>query len=117
MDTTYRNEPWYEYTRKSSIKRALAENDLNTVRSISNFYYKFSGIYRRVCDYIAFLYRYDWYAVPEIYDGTDIKEEKILKEFAKLLTFLDNSYIKKKCGDIALDVIINGCYYGYLIPS
>jgi len=62
------------------------------------------------------MYRYDWYIVPEILDDT-VKEEKVLKDFSKLLNFLDNSYIKKVCGEMALKVLIDGCYYGYLVPS
>ena len=60
------------------------------------------------------MYRYDWYIVPEILDD-EVKEDKVLKDFSKLLNFLDNSYIKKICGDMALKVIVNGCYYGYLV--
>ena len=47
------------------------------------------------------MYRYDWYLVPEIFDDS-IKEEKVLKDFSKMLNFLDNSYIKKVCGEMAL---------------
>jgi hypothetical protein len=54
--------------------------------------------------------------VPEVYDDAT-KEEKILKDFSKVLNYLDNSYLKKMCGDIALEVIKNGCYYGYMIDS
>ena len=86
------------------------------MRNISNFYYSISGIYQRVCNYFAFLYRYDWYVVPEIYDKA-IKEDKIMKDFSRILNFLDNSYIKKICGDIALEVIKNGAYYGYIVPN
>lgn len=34
-----------------------------------------------------------------------------------MLNYFDNSYIKKICGDIALQVVKNGCYYGYIVPS
>jgi hypothetical protein len=34
-----------------------------------------------------------------------------------MLHYLDNSHIKKICGDIALEVIKKGAYYGYLVPS
>lgn len=106
--------PRFPYTDKATIIRAIMEKDLPTLRAISNFYYNTSGIYERVCNYFAFLYRYDWYVVPEIYDE-NLKEDKILKDFSKILNFLDNSYIKKACGDIALEVIKNGCYYGYAV--
>jgi hypothetical protein len=60
------------------------------------------------------MYRYDWYIVPEVYDD-NVKEEKLIGDFHRILNYLDNSYIKKLCGDIALEVVKNGAYYGYVI--
>ena len=96
--------------------KALIDKDIPALRAISNFYYQTSGIYERVCNYFAFLYRYDWYVVPEIYDDK-VKEEKVLTDFSKVLNYLDNSYLKKILGDIALKVLKDGCYYGYIFPS
>ncbi|WP_291632096.1 hypothetical protein [Clostridium sp.] len=62
------------------------------------------------------MYRYDWYIVPEVYDET-IKNDKVMKDFSKLLTYLDNSYIPKVCNEIALNVVKNGAYYGYIVDS
>lgn len=101
---------------KRFILKALYEKDVVLLREISNYFYRTSGIYSRLCNYAAFLYRYDWYIVPEIKDEKS-KEEKILTEFNELLDFLDNSHIKRLCGKIALDVIKNGVYYGYIVPS
>ena len=101
---------------KNVIYRAIADNDVQQLREISNYFYKTSGIYQRTCNYFATLYRYDWYVVPEIYDE-NIKEDKIVGDFNKVLNYLDNSYIKKVCGEIALSVIKNGAYYGYVVDS
>lgn len=101
---------------KGMVLQALAEKDLPTLRMISEYFYNVSGIYQRACNYFAQLYRYDWYLIPEVFDES-VKEDKILKDFSKVLSFLDNSYIKKACGDIALKVVKNGCYYGMLVPS
>jgi hypothetical protein len=46
-----------------------------------------------------------------------VKESKILTDFAKTLNYLDNSNIRKICGEIALSVIKDGAYYGYIIPT
>ena len=108
--------PRHPYGDKSLIFKAIAEKDIPLLRLISNFFYNTSGIYSRVCNYFAFLYRYDWYMVPQI-DDDAAKEEKILKDFNKLLNYFDNSNIKKICGDIALAVIKNGAYYGYLVKN
>ena len=104
------------YANKAVIMSALADNNLEDLRNISNFYYNLSGIYQRICNYFAFLYRYDWYVVPESV-GEDVKEDKVLKDFAKVLNYLDNSNVRKICGDIALSVIKEGAYYGYIVPS
>ena len=73
-------------------------------------------MYERLCKYFAGLYRYDWYVTPYVIDD-NAKSEKILADFSKALDFLDESNIKKLCNDIALSVIVNGCYYGYIIPT
>lgn len=104
------------YANKAQIIKALADKDAVTLRAISNYFYRTSGIYSRVCNYFATLYRFDWYLVPEVYDKS-VKEEKVLEEFRKILTYLDNSYVKKVCADIALNVIVNGAYYGCIVEG
>ena len=101
---------------KPLILKALAEQDIPLLREISNYFYRTSGIYQRVCNYFATLYRYDWYIVPEVYDQS-VAEDKIVGDFARILNYLDNSYIKKVCADMALEVIKNGAYYGYIIEN
>lgn len=101
---------------KRELYKAIMTNDYVTLREFSRFFYKTSGIYQRLCQYVSFMYRYDWYIVPEVFDDS-VKEEKILKDFSKMLNFLDNSYIKRICGQMALKVLIDGCYYGYIVPS
>ena len=105
-----------QYGDKGLVLRAMGERNLPLMRDISNYFYNTNGIYSRVCDYFAYLYRYDWYIVPEIFDET-VKSEKVLNDFNKILNFLDNSHLKQKCGEIALQVIKNGAYYGYIVPS
>ena len=40
-----------------------------------------------------------------------------MKDFYKVLDFLDHTNIRKICGDIALEVVKNGAYYGYIVVS
>lgn len=101
---------------KKIVLHALITRDVEALRAISNSFYVSNGIYQKVCNYVANLYRYDWYVVPEIYDEK-AKEEKIVKEFVSILNYLDNTHIKQLCGDIALNVVKNGAYYGYLIEG
>lgn len=102
---------------KGEVLKALYEKDMPRLREISNHFYHLSGVYQRACDYYANLYRYDWYVVPEIYDDEKLNEEKIISDFISRLGYLDNSHIKKMCGEIALKVILNGAYYGYILEE
>lgn len=103
---------------KKLILKALADQDIPTLRKISNYFYRTSGIYQRACNYFATMYRYDWYIVPEVYvDKEKANVENILKDFTRILGYLDSSYIEKTCGDIALEVLKNGAYYGYIAES
>ena len=106
-----------QFGNKCFILKAIGERDLPLMREISNYFYNTSGIYSRVCDYFAYLYRYDWYIVPEVFDESAKTIEKALTDFDKIMSYLDNSHIKKLCGDIALEVIKNGAYYAYIVPS
>ena len=121
---------------KSNVLKAINDNDIETMRQISNFFYATSGIYKRLCRYMAYLYKYDWFITPYIdecqglldtsaglYDTAEDEaaNEKVRKKqfsnFFKILKFFDEFQIKRFCGKIALKVIKNGCYYGYLIPQ
>ncbi len=101
---------------KKFVLNAISKYDLETMREISNFFYKTSGIYSRLCRYMAFLYRYDWMITPYIIDDS-APEDKILRNFSKTLSYMDNCNIKKILGEIALKVITNGCYYGYIVET
>lgn len=98
---------------KEQVLRAIHYGDLERMRDISNYFYKISGIYQRLCRYMAYMYRYDWLVTP--YYSDLIKPDKLLDGFNKVLTYLDKFEAKKFFGDVALKVIKNGCYYGYLI--
>ena len=96
--------------------QAIVQRDYKKLRQISDFFYAASGIYQSVCNYFAFLYRYDWYIYPENVKES-AKSEKVIEEYTKLLTYLDGTYIKKLCGDIALKVVKYGSYYGYIVDT
>ena len=103
--------------KKDNVLKAINTCDYEQMRQISNFFYKTSGIYSRLCRYMAYLYRYDWMVTPYINDENEKTNEKVLEDFYKVLLYLDNFEIKKFFGEVALKVIRNGCYYGYLIPQ
>lgn len=104
------------YGDKNFILNAINRHDYATLRQISNYFYEASGIYARLCKYMAFLYRYDWFVTPfSEKDITTSTESKILKDFSKVLNYLDNSDIKRLFGNIALEVMKTGTYYGIIL--
>lgn len=103
------------YGDKEFILRAIYKKDYETLREISKYFYESSGIYYRLCRYLAFLYRYDWFVTPYANDINKVNENKILNDFAKVLLYMDKSDIKKMLGDMALEIIKTGVYYGIAI--
>lgn len=101
---------------KENIMRALHTNNLPELRRFSNFFYKNSGIYARLCKYMAYLYKYDWLVTPIIVKK-ELKNEKVVEGFYKALALLDEFNPKKQFGDIALKIMRNGAYYGYQVES
>ncbi len=103
-------------SNKQIVLQAINDNNLEKMREISNFFFRVSGIYSRLCRHFAYLYRYDWFMIPYIKDEK-VKKDKLIKDFSDALTYLDNFQIKNFLGEVALKVIKNGCYYGYIIED
>ncbi len=101
---------------KANVLRAIGTYDLPTMREISRFFYRTSGVYYRIVRYLAFIYRYDWFVTPYVNDEK-IKTEKLLDGFYKSLNSLDNFGVKKTLGEIALQALLEGAYYGYKIKT
>ena len=106
---------------RDRIDKSLEREDVAALRQISQFFYRKSGIYERLCNYMAAMYRYDWFLVPQIYDqkliSTEPGKKKIMEGWWKASRFIDNCHLKQMFTDIALKVIRDGCYYGYMLVN
>ena len=103
------------YASKDYVLQAISSQDYESMRAISNYFYENSGIYYRLCRYMAYIYRFDWYVTPYIDDIDKEKEGKILKDFSKVLLYLDRSDLKKIFRNISLAIMKDGAYYGILV--
>ena len=101
---------------KERVTKAIASGDIEFMREASEFFFKVSGIYARLCKHLSNFYRYDWYIVPHVLSDS-IKPDKILDGFYKNLFYVDNFKAKQFFGDVALKVMRQGCYYGYKIQD
>lgn len=104
------------FSDKCFVLQAINRMDYDAMRQISDFYYKTSGIYKRLCTYLAYMYKYDWMIVPYVSDE-DYDNKKLIKNFHQALNYCDNFELKSFFGETALKVIRYGCYYGYLIET
>lgn len=91
---------------------AIERKDLKYLRQVSRDFYDLSGIYRRLCQYMAYLPTYDWLVVPYILQQNKINSEKLLQDFNKTLLLLDNMKIKNTFSNISLKILKNGAFYG-----
>ena len=100
------------YRNKLFILDALASNKADLLRKISRYYYRTNGIYQKIINYCASMYRFDWYISSESV-SENANEEKIVKNFINTLSFFDNSNIKATCQQFALNILLDGLYYVY----
>ena len=97
-------KPKQRRMKRAQIERAIENQDIKQIRAISQYFFTTSGIYQRMCRYMAFLYTYDWFVTPVRYDAS-IPDGKVIEGFAKATRFLDNCELKKTFGNIALKVV------------
>lgn len=110
---------------KNYILQQITNRNIDSLAEISRYYYQTSGIYSRLCRYMAYLYKYDWKVTPYInapelvVDEDDMERnvkinKKITKSFNKVLHCLDIFNVKKNLNEIAIKTVVNGVYYGYI---
>jgi len=101
---------------KENILQAIARGDIETMRSASEFYFKISGIYSRLCKHLANFYRYDWTITP-FTPSDKVTPDKIIDGFNKSSYYLNEFGVKEFFSEVALKVMRRGCYYGYIIQD
>ena len=101
---------------KEQVVKALQQNNLRELRRFSKIFFRTSGIYSRLCRYMAYLFKYDWFVTP-VMNREKAKQKVVVENWYKALDYLDESNLKILFGKIALNVIKEGCYYGYLLED
>lgn len=101
---------------KEDVEKAIERKNIVELRRISNLFFAKSGIYSRLCRYMAYLFKYDWFITP-VRLSTTVKDAKVIEGWYKSSLYLENSKLKRNFGDIALKVIREGCFYGYRVDQ
>ena len=95
------NRRYQKILDRERIERAIENQDLEALRSISNYFCGKSGIYSRLCRYMAYLFKYDWFIIPHRFDEK-ISTDKVIEGWVKSSIFLENSNLKQEFGRISL---------------
>ena len=81
---------------KKQVLMAINTGNIEMMREISNFFYKTSGIYARLCRYMAYLYKYDWFITPYIENCEGLLDQDSgLGDVGAVQTEADNKARKK----------------------
>lgn len=98
---------------RERLERALTQEDSAEIREISRHFFKVNGTYSRAVYYLSWLPTYDSLVVPVVMKE-NVSKERIMSEFMGTLNFLEKMRLKTVFKEIALDVVVDGIYYGYL---
>lgn len=98
---------------RKKLQNALSAGDQKSLRELSRHFFKISGTYSRAAYYMSWLPTYDSLLVPVVLKDT-VSKERIMSELISALNFLENMKVKTSLKEIALDVVVDGIYYGYL---
>lgn len=102
----------FKYT-KEQVKRIIESQDPDRIREVSDYFFKASGIYKRIIWLFSGMFNFDNIVIPHLKDQ-GYPENKLINDFQKVLDFVDNLFIKNLLKNITFSVFKDGVYYGYL---
>jgi len=98
----------FKYTEETVI-RALENNNITSLRNISNYFFNVSGEYRRILQYFSSILTFDYLVIPRSYDDS-VDYQKPLE---KVLKYTDNANIKESSRFITFITLLDGVFFGY----
>lgn len=97
--------------------RSYIENPANNeknLREMSRFFYRVSTPYWRLIQYYSQLHLFYWTITPHLdFTGT-VKQDKILKDYYKVLQFLVNMNLEHEMRKALTSVFKDGVFYGFV---
>lgn len=111
------NDWRYKYGSRVSYERgeisdAIANQDVDTLREISRYFYSSNTSYERVIDHFTGMFLYYRYFTLKNTDGVD--NEIILKKYERGLRMLDHLCDGGTIRTMVTYVFVDGAFYGYV---
>lgn len=104
--TQYTKENYRRYIEN------IASNESN-IRGMSNFLYRASMPYRRFINYLSDIPLFYWNLIPQIDATGNVSNDKILKNYYKVLQNLNNMSIPHEMRKVLNTTIREGIFYGF----
>lgn len=101
----------YSFTA-TDIRSALDNQDISTLRRMSNYFYYNSGAYRRLVEYFGGILTNDYLVIPHISEE-DVDNKALQKSLDTVAEYLRASNTKETCSMISRAVVKDGAFYGY----
>jgi hypothetical protein len=108
--TLYKQEGRFSIT-KTNIQNALNNNDIATLRKMSNYFWLVSGEYRRLVSYYAGILTNQILAIPKITQEEE-NSEHFAQAYESILDYIDSASVEETCAQIELYVAKDGAYFG-----
>lgn len=112
-------KPIKSYTKFTKERyRGYIENPMSNeanIREMSNFLYRASMPYRRFINYLSDIPRFYWVLEPQIdFSSSTIPEDKIMKNYYKMLQTVQNMSIASEMRKVLQTTIREGIFYGFV---
>ena len=95
------------------IESIIRSGEISSIRELSRYYYRTSGRYRNVINFLANLFLYESLITP-IYEVGKGSKTQIIKAFYNACSFVDALNIKTSLARITREWLKTGIYYGIL---
>ena len=106
-----------DYT-KEDIHRILTCGTAADKAMLSEYFFRISGIYKRIILHYATFLTYSWVLVPHMKKYTDkLSEKKNKQTYFDAAEFCSIFGIERKCDLFATKVLVYGAYYGIIHDS
>lgn len=98
--------------------RSYIENPTNNeknLREMSRFFYRVSTPYWRLIQYYSQIHLFYWTITPHLdFTGASLNQNKILKDYYKVLQFIVNMNLEHEMRKVLTSVFKDGVFYGYV---
>ena len=105
-----------EYFDTEAIEKIINKGNLNEIIALSRYFFNYNGLYRRIIIYFSTMLLYDTVVVPK-FIKQKIEKEKFLKNYYKVLNFVDRMNLPQEITRIFTTMLVNGAYYGLVYES